>query len=56
MCYYFNDIINGINISLSDILLDKKNLNLNYMKIFQFIASHTKLECVQNHCVLGSIK
>ena len=26
------------------------------MKIFQFITFHTKLQPVQNHCVLGSIK
>ena len=28
----------------------------NYMKIFQFMTFHTKLQQEQNHCVLGSIK
>ena len=28
----------------------------NFMKIFQFMTFHTKLQRVQNHCVLGSIK
>ena len=51
VCYYFDGIINGTKINFSNILLDK-----NYMKIFQFITFHIKLQQVQNHCVLGSIK
>ena len=50
-CYYFDDVINGIDINFSDILLDQK-----LYKIFQFITFHTKLQRIQNHCVLGSIK
>ena len=51
VCYYFDGIINGTKINFSNVLLDK-----NYMKIFQFITFHIKLQQVQNHCVLGSIK
>ena len=51
VCYYFDGIINGTKNNFSNILLDK-----NYMKIFQFIKFHIKLQQVQNHCVLGSIK
>ena len=49
--YYFNDIINDTKINFSNIFLDK-----NFMKIFQFITFRIKLQHVQNHCVLGSIK
>ena len=34
MCYYFDDIINGIDINFSDILLDKK-LNEN-VSVYDF--------------------
>ena len=51
-CHYSEDIIIGTNIIFSNILLDKKN----YMKIFQFITSCIKLQQVENHCALGSIK
>ena len=51
-CYYFEYIINGIDINFSDILLDEKLC----MKIFQFMTFQTTLQRVQNHCVLGSIK
>ena len=48
---YFDDMMKDIDISCSNILIDKK-----YMRIFQFMAFHTELQQVQNHCVLGSIK
>ena len=51
VCYYFDDINNGTKIDFSNILLDK-----NHMKIFQFIEFRIKLQQVQNHRVLGSIK
>ena len=38
MCYYFNDIINGINISFSDILLDKKKFKF---KLYENISVHS---------------
>ena len=47
-CYYFDDIITDRDIYSVDILLDKK--------IFQLMTFHTKLQRVQNHCVLGLIK
>ena len=50
-CYYFDYIINGTKINFSNVLLNK-----NYLKIFQFIMFHIKLQQVQNHRVLGSIK
>ena len=50
-CCYFDDIITDRDIYLDDILLDRK-----YMKIFQFMSFHTKLQRVQNHCVSGSIR
>ena len=49
-CFYFDDIINGTKINFSNILLK------SYMKTFRFIAFHIKLQQVQNHCILGSIK
>ena len=49
--YYFDDIITDGDIYSIDISLDKK-----YMKIFQFMTFHTKIQRVQNHCVLDSIK
>ena len=49
VCYYFDDI-NGTKINFSNILIK------NYMKTFRFIAFHIKLQQVQNHCILGSIK
>ena len=48
VCYYFDDITNGTKINFSNILL-----NIN---IFQFITFRIKLQQVQNHCVLVSIK
>ena len=51
VCYYFNDIINGTDINLSNILLDKK-----FMNIFQFISFCIKFKLVKNHCILGLIK
>ena len=47
-CYYFDDIF-------------KDNMVLfyymkSYMKIFHFMTFHVKLQWVQNHCVLVSIK
>ena len=50
-CYYFDYIINGTKINFSNVLLNK-----NYLKIFQFIMFRIKLQQVQNHRVLGSIK
>ena len=50
-CYYFDDIINGIKINFSNILLRK-----NYMKIIHFITFSIRLQQVQNHCVLDPIK
>ena len=50
-CYYFDDIIKDININFSDNLLDEK-----LYEIFQFMAFHTKLQWVQNNCVLDLIK
>ena len=47
-CYYFDNIIKDMNINFSHILLDKK-LSGN-------VSVYDKLEFVQNHCVLGSIK
>ena len=49
-CYHFDDIISGIDINFSDILLDKN------MKTFQFMTFHTKFRLVQSHSLLGSIK
>ena len=50
--YYLDDIINGTNINFSNILLNKKLYeNISVHNIF-FI----KLQQVQNHCVLASIK
>ena len=46
-CYYFNDTINGTYINFNDISLDK---------IFQPMTFHIKLQRVQNHCALRSIK
>ena len=52
VCYdIFILIINGTKIYFSNILLDKKSY-----EIFQLITFHIKLQQVQNHCVLGSIK
>ena len=52
VCYdIFILIINGTKIYFSNILLDKK-----LYEIFQLITFHIKLQQVQNHCVLGSIK
>ena len=48
VCYYFDDIINGLKIKLIIFYYIK-----NYMKVFQFIAFLIKLQQVQNHCVLG---
>ena len=48
VCYYFDDIINGLKIKLVIFYYIK-----NYMKVFQFITFHIKLQQVQNHCVLG---
>ena len=45
-CYYFDDIINGIDINFSDILLDEK-----LYEISQFMTFHTKFQQVQSHCV-----
>ena len=42
--YYFDDITNDTDVNFSDILLDQ-----NYMKIFQFMKFHTKLQRVQNY-------
>ena len=39
-CYYFDEIVK----------------TKNYMKIFQFMTFHTKLQRFQIHYVLGSIK
>ena len=50
VCYYFDEIINGIKINFSNILLNKKV----YMKIFQFMTFRIKLQQVQN--ILGLIK
>ena len=50
VCYYFDEIINGIKINFSNILLNKKI----YMKIFQFMTFRIKLQQVQN--ILGLIK
>ena len=41
-CYYFDDIINCIEISFNNILLDKK-----HMKILQFMTFHIKLQQIQ---------
>ena len=43
MCYYFDDIITNRDIYSVDIFI-------------QFITFYTKLELVENHCILGSIK
>ena len=51
LCYYFDNTINGTKIKFSNILLEK-----NYKKIFQFITFRIKLQHLQNHCVLASIK
>ena len=48
VCYYFDDIINGLKIKLVIFYYIK-----NYMKVFQFIGFLIKLQQVQNHCVLG---
>ena len=50
-CYYFDDMITSRDSYSVDILLDEK-----YMKIFQFMIIHAKLQQVQNNCVLCSIK
>ena len=50
-CYYFEDKVNAIGMNFDNILLTK-----NYGKMFQFMTFHTKLQRVQKHCVLGSIK
>ena len=50
VCYYFDEIINGIKINFSNILLNKTI----YMKIFQFMTFRIKLQQVQN--ILGLIK
>ena len=48
-CFYFNDIITDIY--SVDILFDK----IIYENILS-MTFYTKLQQVQNHCVLGSIK
>ena len=50
--YYFDDIINGTKINFSNILLDKKL----YENISVYNNSYIKLQQVQDHCILGSIK
>ena len=52
VCYYFDDIINGTDINFSNILLDKKS----YENISVYEISISKLQWVQNHCILGTIK
>ena len=47
-CYYFDDIITDRDIYSVDVLLDAK--------IYENISVYTKLQRVQNHCVLGSVK
>ena len=51
-CYYFNIIRfwDRENILLDEKLYKEKYKNILFMKL------HTKLQRVQNHCVLGSIK
>ena len=49
-CYYFDDIIKDKVFNFSDTLLDEK--------LYEIISVYdiTKLQWVQNHCVLGFIK
>ena len=42
-CYYFDDIIMGIDIYYSDILLQEKLYISGGMKIFWFMTFHTKI-------------
>ena len=51
VCYYFGDIINGIDINFSNILIvEKLYENISVYNILY------KTSTVQNHCVLGLIK
>ena len=49
--YYLDDIINGTKINFNNILLSKK-----LYENISVITFRIKLQQVQNHCVLGSIK
>ena len=53
-CYYFDDIITDRDTYSVDILLDKK-LYETYENILVYSISH-KIQLVQSHCILGSIK
>ena len=46
--YYFYDIIKDIDINFNNIVLDNK--------LYEKISFYEKLQRVENHCVLGSIK
>ena len=50
----FDDVIKDRDIYSVDILLDKNSYK-TYENI-QFMTCHTKLQRVENYCVLGSIK
>ena len=52
-CYYIEDT-RVRDIDFSDIFLDEKSYK-TYKNIY-FMAFHTKLLWVQNHCILGSMK
>ena len=56
MCYDFDDIIRfwDRDIEFRDILLDQKSYE-TYENILIY-GFHTKLQRVQNHCILGLIK
>ena len=51
MCCYFDDTITDRDIYPVDILLDCKSYETS-----ENMTIHTKLQLVQNHCVLGLIK
>ena len=58
-CYYFDDILRpwdrDIDIDFSGILLDEKLYKEKYENIL-IMTFHTKLQQVQNHCLLATIQ
>ena len=59
VCYYFDiikDIYIYIYIYIYILILVIFYWAKNYMKIFQFMIFETKLQQIQNYCILGSIK